>query len=74
MQKKKSKNARWPEHLGFARKILKEIQLEYVVLQPAEKVCAARAAARPEGANRPTGIIPNIPNVICYLTSTISTE
>jgi hypothetical protein len=39
-----------PHFLGFARKILKEIQLEYVVLQPSEKVCAARAATRTEGA------------------------
>jgi adenylate kinase family enzyme len=38
-----------PHFLGFARKILKEIHLEYVVLQPSQKVCAARAAARPEG-------------------------
>jgi hypothetical protein len=38
-----------PHFLAFARRILKEIQLEYVVLQPSEKVFASRASTRPEG-------------------------
>lgn len=38
-----------PEFLSTARKILKEVPLDYVVLLPSEAVCAARAAARDEG-------------------------
>jgi predicted kinase len=39
-----------PHFLETARKILKEVPLEYVILYPSEAVCAARAAARTEGA------------------------
>ena len=38
-----------PFFLETARKILKEVPLEYVILQPGMTICAARAAARPEG-------------------------
>jgi adenylate kinase family enzyme len=39
-----------PYFLEHARKILKEVPLDYVILQPSQAVCAARAAARQEGA------------------------
>jgi len=41
-----------PWFLGTARKIAgrKEVPLDFVVLRPSETVCAARAAARVEGA------------------------
>jgi len=39
-----------PHFLETARKIVKEIELHYVVLLPSEAVCAQRAAARAEGA------------------------
>lgn len=39
-----------PSFLELARKILKEVPLEFVVLYPSKAVCAARAAARQEGA------------------------
>lgn len=38
-----------PYFLETARKILKELALEYVMLKPSQSVCAARAAARPAG-------------------------
>ena len=38
-----------PEFLATARKILKDLPLEYVILRPSEAVCAARAATRKEG-------------------------
>ena len=38
-----------PEFLATARKILKDLPLEYVILRPSEAVCAARAAGRQEG-------------------------
>jgi adenylate kinase family enzyme len=39
-----------PYFLEMARKILKEVTLDYVILKPSQNICAARAAARPEGA------------------------
>jgi hypothetical protein len=41
-----------PWFLETAQKIIKsrDVPLDYVVLRPSEKVCAARAAARTEGA------------------------
>jgi predicted kinase len=39
-----------PEFLATARKILKDLPLEYVILRPSEAVCAGRAAARKAGA------------------------
>jgi hypothetical protein len=39
-----------PYFLEVARKILKELPLEYVILKPSRAICAARAAARQEGA------------------------
>jgi len=40
-----------PWFLDTARKVVKsrQVPLDYVVLRPSETVCAARAAARPEG-------------------------
>jgi predicted kinase len=38
-----------PDFLDTARKILKEIPLDFVVLRPSLAVCKQRAAARPEG-------------------------
>jgi hypothetical protein len=38
-----------PHFLDVARKILKEVALEYVILKPSQAICAARAAARQEG-------------------------
>jgi hypothetical protein len=37
------------EFLGTARKILKEIPLDFVLLRPSLAICEQRAAARPEG-------------------------
>lgn len=39
-----------PEFLNTARVILKEVPLEFVLLRPGIEACAARAAARGEGA------------------------
>ncbi|MFZ0477863.1 MAG: AAA family ATPase [Terriglobales bacterium] len=39
-----------PEFLVTARKILKELPLDYIVLLPSEAICAARAAGRTTGA------------------------
>jgi hypothetical protein len=39
-----------PWYLDAVRALLKGKPFEYVVLRPSETVCAARAAARPEGA------------------------
>ena len=39
-----------PQFLIVARKILKEVPLDYIVLRPSQAVCAGRAAARAEGA------------------------
>lgn len=39
-----------PEFLVTARKILKEVPLDFVVLRPSLEICAARAAGRAEGA------------------------
>ena len=39
-----------PDFLPTARKILKEVPLEFVIVRPRQAVCDARAAARPEGA------------------------
>ena len=38
-----------PQFLGTARKILKEVPLNYVVLRPSLSVCETRAASRAEG-------------------------
>jgi hypothetical protein len=38
-----------PQSLGTARKIVKEVPLNYVVLLPSLTICAARAASRPRG-------------------------
>ncbi|HEX4168295.1 MAG TPA: AAA family ATPase, partial [Bryobacteraceae bacterium] len=38
-----------PQFLETARKILKEVPLNYIVLRPSLAICEARAAARPEG-------------------------
>lgn len=38
-----------PQFLGTARKILKEVPLNYVVLRPSLAVCETRAASRAEG-------------------------
>jgi chloramphenicol 3-O-phosphotransferase len=38
-----------PELLGTARKILKDVPLDFVVLRPSVAVCEARAAGRAEG-------------------------
>ena len=38
-----------PEFLATARKILKEVTLDYVALRPSVAVCEARAASRSEG-------------------------
>ncbi|MGH9737153.1 MAG: AAA family ATPase [Candidatus Acidiferrales bacterium] len=38
-----------PEFLDTARKILKEVPLDYVVLRPSQTVCEERAASRAEG-------------------------
>ena len=38
-----------PEFLATARKILKEVALDYVVLRPSLAACEARAAGRSEG-------------------------
>jgi Chloramphenicol phosphotransferase-like protein len=38
-----------PNFLDTARKILKELPLDYIVLLPNVAVCAARASSRPEG-------------------------
>jgi ABC-type oligopeptide transport system ATPase subunit len=38
-----------PDFLSTARKILKEVSLDYVVLRPSEAVCEARAANRVDG-------------------------
>jgi hypothetical protein len=37
------------DFLETARKILKEIPLDFVVLRPSISICEQRAAARPEG-------------------------
>jgi AAA domain-containing protein len=39
-----------PWFLDATRALLKDKPFDYVVLRPSESVCAARAAARPEGA------------------------
>jgi AAA domain len=38
-----------PQFLGTARKILRELPLNYIVLRPSLSVCESRAASRPEG-------------------------
>jgi hypothetical protein len=38
-----------PDFLNTARKILKEIPLDFVMLRPSLGTCEERAAARPEG-------------------------
>jgi adenylylsulfate kinase-like enzyme len=38
-----------PQFLGTARKILKEVPLNYIVLRPSLSICETRAASRPEG-------------------------
>ncbi|MGH9688243.1 MAG: AAA family ATPase [Candidatus Acidiferrales bacterium] len=38
-----------PEFLDTARKILKDVPLDFVVLRPSQAVCEARAAGRAEG-------------------------
>jgi chloramphenicol 3-O-phosphotransferase len=38
-----------PQFLGTARKILKEVPLNYIALRPSLSVCETRAASRPEG-------------------------
>jgi adenylylsulfate kinase-like enzyme len=38
-----------PQFLGTARKILKEIPLNYIVLRPSLPICETRAASRSEG-------------------------
>lgn len=39
-----------PAFAGTARKILKEVPFDFVLLRPSFNVCAERAASRPEGA------------------------
>jgi chloramphenicol 3-O-phosphotransferase len=39
-----------PDFLETARKILKEIPLDFVIVRPSLEVCERRAASRPEGA------------------------
>ena len=39
-----------PAFVGTARKILKEVPSDFVLLRPSFNVCAERAASRPEGA------------------------
>src|SRR5215472_4658625 len=39
-----------PAYVDMARKILKEVPFDFVLLRPSLKVCAERAASRPEGA------------------------
>jgi hypothetical protein len=39
-----------PEFLVTARKILKEIPLDYIVLRPSQAICEERAARRAAGA------------------------
>lgn len=38
-----------PQFLETARKILKDVPLNYIALRPSLAICVARAAARPEG-------------------------
>jgi hypothetical protein len=38
-----------PQFLETARKILKDVPMNYVAIRPSLAVCEARAAARPEG-------------------------
>lgn len=38
-----------PQFLGTARKIVKEVPLNYIVLRPSLSVCEIRAASRPQG-------------------------
>ncbi|MGD0729911.1 MAG: AAA family ATPase [Terracidiphilus sp.] len=44
------------DFLDTARKILKEIPLDFIVLRPSLAVCEQRAAARPEGAIADYGV------------------
>jgi hypothetical protein len=39
-----------PEFLATARKILKEVSLDFVILRPSLTACESRAAGRAEGA------------------------
>jgi hypothetical protein len=39
-----------PEFLNTARKIVKDIPVDYIVLRPSAAICEARAAGREEGA------------------------
>jgi hypothetical protein len=39
-----------PTYVDTARKILKEVPFDFVVLRPSLRVCAERAASREEGA------------------------
>ncbi|MGA9884966.1 MAG: AAA family ATPase [Candidatus Acidiferrales bacterium] len=44
-----------PEFLDTARKILKDVPLDFVVLRPSQTVCEERAASRAEGTIRDYG-------------------
>jgi len=48
-----------PAFLDTARKILKEIPFDFVLLRPSFEVCAERAASRQEGAMRDTAMLRN---------------
>jgi gluconate kinase len=46
-------------YLDTARKILKEVPFDFVLLRPSLQVCAARAASRQEGAIHDYGLLKN---------------
>jgi len=48
-----------PAHIDTARKILKEVPFDFVLLRPSFEVCAERAASRQEGAIRDRAMLKN---------------
>src|SRR5215831_14161776 len=48
-----------PTFVDTARKILKEVPFDFVLLRPSLEVCAARAASREEGAMTDYGLLKN---------------
>ena len=48
-----------PTFVQTARKILKEVQFDFVLLRPSLEVCAKRAASRAEGAIRDFAMLKN---------------
>jgi len=48
-----------PTYLETARKILKEVPFDFVLLRPSFEVCAERAASRKEGALRDRSMMKN---------------